>query len=85
MKEFRGLCDFKIFDVVEVLFWRNIAPTNGHVTCLLEIQHVTQLTRVLTAAHSLTATYSNVVNYGRKNQTIKLASFDVNHPGEIPS
>ena len=27
LKEFRCFCDFKIFDVVEVLFWRNIAPT----------------------------------------------------------
>ena len=27
LKVFRCLCDFKIFDVVEVLFWRNIAPT----------------------------------------------------------
>ena len=27
LKEFRLFCDFKIFDVVKVLFWRNIAPT----------------------------------------------------------
>ena len=25
LKEFRLFCDFKIFDVVKVLFWRNIA------------------------------------------------------------
>ena len=25
LKEFRFFCDFKIFDVVKVLFWRNIA------------------------------------------------------------
>ena len=27
LKEFRCFCDFKIFDVVELLFWRNIAAT----------------------------------------------------------
>ena len=25
LKEFRFFCDFKIFDVVKVLFWRNVA------------------------------------------------------------
>ena len=37
LNEFRCFCDFKIFDVVEVLFWRIIASTLGHVICLLEI------------------------------------------------
>ena len=37
LNEFRCFGDFEIFDVVEVLFWRIIASTLGHVTCLLEI------------------------------------------------
>ena len=37
LNEFRRFGDFEIFDVVEVLFWRIIASTLGHVTCLLEI------------------------------------------------
>ena len=37
LNEFRCFCDFKIFDVVEVLYWRIIASTLGHVTCVLEI------------------------------------------------
>ena len=37
LNEFRCFCDFKIFDVVEVLFWRIIASTLGHVICLLEM------------------------------------------------
>ena len=54
LNEFRCFGDFEIFDVVEVLFWRIIASTLGHVTCLLEIYHVTHFTRVLTAAHEQT-------------------------------
>ena len=38
----RCFCDFKIFEIVEVLFWRIIASTLGHVTCLLEIQGVSK-------------------------------------------
>ena len=37
LNEFRCFGHFEIFDVVEVLFWRIIASTLGHVTCLLEI------------------------------------------------
>ena len=37
LNEFRSFGDFEIFDVVEVVFWRIIASTLGHVTCLLEI------------------------------------------------
>ena len=37
LNEFRCFSDFEIFDVVEVLFWRIIASTLGHDTCLLEI------------------------------------------------
>ena len=37
LNEFRSFGDFEIFDVVKVLFWRIIASTLGHVTCLLEI------------------------------------------------
>ena len=37
LNEFRSFGDFEIFDVVEVLFWRIIASTLGHATCLLEI------------------------------------------------
>ena len=37
LNEFRCFGDFEIFNVVEVLFWRIIASTLGHVTCLLEI------------------------------------------------
>ena len=37
LNEFRCFGDFEIVDVVEVLFWRIIASTLGHVTCLLEI------------------------------------------------
>ena len=37
LNEFRCFDVFEIFDVVEVLFWRIIASTLGHVTCLLEI------------------------------------------------
>ena len=37
LNEFRCFGDFEIFDVVEVLLWRIIASTLGHVTCLLEI------------------------------------------------
>ena len=54
LNEFRCFGDFKIFDVVEVLFWRIIASTLGHVTCLLEILLVTHFTRVLTVAHEQT-------------------------------
>ena len=54
LNKFRCFCDFKIFDVVEVLFWRTIASTLGHVICLLEISHVTHFTRVLIVAHEQT-------------------------------
>ena len=37
LNEFPCFCDFKIFDVVEVSFWRIMASTLGHFTCLLEI------------------------------------------------
>ena len=39
LSEIRCFCNIKIFDVVE-LFWRIIASTLGHVTCLLEIYYV---------------------------------------------
>ena len=54
LNEFRCFGDFKIFDVVEVLFWRIITSTLGHVICLLEIYHVAHFTRVLTVAHEQT-------------------------------
>ena len=37
LNEFHCFGDFEIFDVVEVLFWRIIASTLGHVIFFLEI------------------------------------------------
>ena len=60
LKEFRLFCDFKIFDVVKVLFWRNIG------SCHLSSRDVASNT-THTSFNRCTRTYSNVVNYGSKN------------------
>ena len=60
LKEFRLFCDFKIFDVVKVLFWRNIG------SCHLSSRNVACNT-THTSFNRCTRTYSNGVNYGSKN------------------